>query len=130
MRVKPTIKLLAVLAVASGLSGCATDSPAATATNTTSGNTAASQGAAKVFNVRDFGAVGDGKTLDTAAIQKALDACGAAGGGTVRLPAGTYLSRPITMVSQSTLQLDADAVLKATDNFGDFLRPGLTWTNW
>src|SRR5262245_6389113 len=117
MRVKPTIKLLAVLAVASGLSGCATDSPAAMATNTTSGNTPS---AAKVFNVRDFGAVGDGKTLDTAAIQKALDACGAAGGGTVRFPAGTYLSRPITMVSQSTLQLDADAVLKATDNFGDF----------
>ena len=48
-----------------------------------------------VFNVRDHGATGDGKSLDTAAIQKALDACGEAGGGTVLLPPGTYLSRPL-----------------------------------
>src|SRR4051812_15232639 len=43
----------------------------------------------RVFNVRDFGAQGDGKTLDTEAIQKAIDACGKDQGGTVLIPGGT-----------------------------------------
>jgi len=42
------------------------------------------------YDVRTFGATGDGKTLDTAAINKAIDAAAAAGGGVVRLPAGTH----------------------------------------
>ena len=49
----------------------------------------------KSFNARDYGARGDGRTKDTAAIQKAIDACTQAGGGTVQLPAGTYLSGSI-----------------------------------
>ena len=73
-----------------------------------------------VFDVRAFGASGDGKTLDTAAIQAALDACGKAGGGTVRLPAGTYLSKPIWLHSRTMLQLEAGAMLKATDERDDF----------
>jgi polygalacturonase len=85
---------------------------------------------AKVFDVRQFGAKGDGKTLDTAAIQKALDECGKAGGGTVRFPAGTYLSKPISLHSKTTLQLDEGATLKATDDVQDFLRPGVTWEGW
>jgi polygalacturonase len=83
-----------------------------------------------VFNVRTFGAAGDGQTLDTEAIQKALDACAKAGGGTVLFPKGTYLSKPITLGNRTTMRLDKGAVLKATDNFGDFLRRGLTWTDW
>ncbi|MBN1815997.1 MAG: hypothetical protein JW828_01465 [Sedimentisphaerales bacterium] len=47
--------------------------------------------ASDVFNVRRFGAAGDGKTDDTAAFQKALDAAGKAGGGTVHAPVGNYL---------------------------------------
>src|ERR1700722_18120273 len=68
-----------------------------------------------VFDVKESGAKGDGKALDTEAIQKALDDCGKAGGGIVRFPAGTYLSKPIVLRSSSTtVQLDAGATLLAT----------------
>jgi len=76
---------------------------------------------AKVFDVRQLGATGDGKTLDTAAIQKALDDCEKSGGGIVELPAGTYLSRPIFLRSGTTLQLDTGAVLQARAEPADFL---------
>jgi polygalacturonase len=81
----------------------------------------------KIYDVREFGAKGDGKTLDTAAIQAALDACGKAGGGTVRLGAGTYLSKPITLRSKTTLALEQDAILKATDEPADFLPAEVKW---
>jgi polygalacturonase len=79
--------------------------------------------APKVFDVRDAGAKGDGKTLDTAAIQRALDDCGNAGGGTVRFPAGTYLSKPIFLRSKTILELEKGATLRATDNEADFADP-------
>jgi polygalacturonase len=82
---------------------------------------------AKVFDVRQFGALGDGKVLDTTAIQKALDECGKTGGGTVRLPAGTYLSQPISLHSKTTLLLDRGATLKATDDPKDYLPASVTW---
>jgi polygalacturonase len=78
----------------------------------------------RAFNVREDGAKGDGKTLDTTAIQKALDDCGNAGGGVVEFPGGTYLSKPITVRTKTTVQLDAGAVLKATDDRADFEIPG------
>ena len=85
----------------------------------------ADSGTAKgsTFDVRSFGAVGDGKTLSTGAIQKALDQCGAAGGGTVIFPAGTYLSKPLTLRTKTTLLLQKGAVLKATDERADFENP-------
>src|SRR5580658_4690934 len=84
--------------------------------------------AQKTFNVRDFGAKGDGRTLDTAAIQKALDACRDAGGGTVEFPAGTYLSQPITLhSSKMTFELDAGATLQATTNQTDFMKAPGDW---
>ena len=70
--------------------------------------------------MRVFGASGDGKTLDTAAIQAALGACDKAGGGIVRFTVGTYLSKPIWLYSKTTLQLEAGAMLKATDERNDF----------
>ncbi|HKW30264.1 MAG TPA: glycoside hydrolase family 28 protein, partial [Verrucomicrobiae bacterium] len=79
-----------------------------------------------VFNVRQFGAKGDGRTLDTAAIQKALDECGTAGGGLVRFPAGQYLSQPIFLHGRTTLRLEADAILQATDKRVDFVNPEKT----
>ena len=69
--------------------------------------------AAADFNVRDFGATGDGKTLDSLAINKAIAAAGAAGGGTVRLPAGTYLCRSIHLESNVSLQFASGAVVLA-----------------
>ncbi len=83
----------------------------------------AASASSKVFNVREFGAKGDGKTLDTAAIQKTLDECGTSGGGTVEFSSGTYLSKPIVMRSSTTMKLDAGAVLKATDEREDFVNP-------
>ncbi len=83
----------------------------------------------KIFDVRQFGAKGDGKTLDTAAIQEALDDCGRAGGGTVEFSPGIYLSRPLTLRTKTTLRLDAGATLKATDEPGDFLPDDVAWSD-
>jgi polygalacturonase len=74
----------------------------------------------KVFDVRQFGAQGDGKTFDTEVVQKLLDDCGKAGGGTVRFSPGIYLCRPLFLRSSTTLQIDEGAILKASDNPKDF----------
>ena len=67
------------------------------------------------YNVRDFGAKGDGQTIDTKAIDSAIEAASKAGGGTVFFPAGTYLSFTIHLKSFITFQLDNGAVLEAAD---------------
>ncbi|HXI32010.1 MAG TPA: glycosyl hydrolase family 28-related protein, partial [Vicinamibacterales bacterium] len=67
------------------------------------------------FDVRAFGAKGDGSTLDTEAINRAIAAAGKAGGGTVRLPAGTYLSTSIHLQSNVGLFLDHGATIVAAD---------------
>lgn len=67
------------------------------------------------YDVRAFGAKGDGTTVDTGAINKAIEAAAAAGGGTVRFPAGTYLSFSIRLKSNIALYLDAGAVLLAAE---------------
>lgn len=70
-----------------------------------------STGERTVFNVRGYGATGDGKTLDSPAINRAILAAYAAGGGTVILPAGTYLSGSIRLTNNINLFLDAGAVI-------------------
>ena len=69
---------------------------------------------------RAFGAKGDGKTKDTAAIQKAIDRCAAAGGGTVCLGPGRYLTAPIHLASHVTLHLDAGAVILGSRDKRDY----------
>jgi len=86
-----------------------------------------SQASAKEFSVREFGAVGDGKTLDTKAIQQALDACGKAGGGTVLFPPGTYLSQRLTLSSKTTVQLEPGAILLADTNQDEYLKVPGDW---
>jgi len=71
--------------------------------------------AAGSFDVKSFGATGDGKTLDTVAINKAIDAAAAAGGGDVLFPAGNYLSYSIHLKSNITLHLEQGATLIAAD---------------
>src|ERR1700744_4232400 len=65
------------------------------------------------FDIRRYGATGDGKTLDTKAIQSAIDAAERAGGGTVLFPAGTYASYSIHLKSNVALYLDQGATLLA-----------------
>src|SRR3954470_15351699 len=75
----------------------------------------ASANATGVYNVRTFGAKGDGQALDTPAINKAIDAAAAAGGGTVFFPAGSYLSVSIHLKSNITLYLDQGSTIVAAD---------------
>jgi polygalacturonase len=74
----------------------------------------------KVIDIKTYGATGDGKTLDTEAIQRALDECGQAGGGMVRIPPGKYLSKPITLRANTRLEIQDGAVLQARDLPEDF----------
>ncbi len=76
-----------------------------------------------VFNIRDFGAVGDGKTLDTAAINKAITACAEAGGGQVRFPPGRYLSATAHLKSRVTLYLEAGARLIGVKDPNSYQHP-------
>jgi polygalacturonase len=77
--------------------------------------------AGKVCDAKKYGAKGDGTTKDTAAIQKAIDDCSAGkGGGTVVLDAGTYLSAPILLKSNMTLELKKDAILLGSPDHDDY----------
>jgi polygalacturonase len=69
-----------------------------------------------IFDIRAFGAVGDGKALDTAAINRAIEAAAATGGGTVIIPAGSYLSFSIRLKSQVELHLLPGSVIIAADS--------------
>ena len=72
------------------------------------------------FNVTDFGATGDGHTLDSASINKAIDACNAAGGGMVYVPPGTYLCGTVVLKSNVTLYLEAGATILGSKNLSDY----------
>jgi len=70
---------------------------------------------AAVFDVRTYGAKGDGVTLDSPAINAAIEAAAAAGGGTVRFPAGSYLSFSLRLKSHIALYLDAGSTIVAAE---------------
>jgi polygalacturonase len=69
-----------------------------------------------IYNVKNYGAKGDGKSLDTKAIDKAIDAAADAGGGTVWFPAGDYLSVTIHLKSNVALYIDQGATIVAATN--------------
>lgn len=89
-----------------------------------------------IYNVMDYGAKGDGKTDDAAAIQKAIDECTANGGGQVLLPSGhIFMAGPIELKSNIDLHIDANATLLANPNediyqlsaFGENRGEGMMW---
>lgn len=72
--------------------------------------------AQRVYDVTQFGAIGDGKALDSKAIQKAVDKCFHDGGGVVVVPKGTYLSATIQLKDHVNLHLEKEAhIIGATD---------------
>jgi hypothetical protein len=73
-----------------------------------------------VFNVKDYGAVGNGVTLDRSSINKAIGACAKAGGGTVYFPAGTYLTGTIRLESNVTLWIASGATLLGTKDLAQY----------
>ena len=72
----------------------------------------------QVFEITQYGARGDGQTVNTQTIQKAIDAC--TEGGTVLVPAGTFLSGALFLKSNMTLKIAAGGVLKGTTNLDDY----------
>lgn len=73
-----------------------------------------------MFDVRAFGAAGDGVTVTTGALQRAIDACGDAGGGTVLLTAGEYVTGTLFLRSRVTVHIAADAALKGSPSIADY----------
>ena len=73
-----------------------------------------------IFNVMEYGAVGDGRTLDTQALQAAIDACAARGGGTVWIPAGVYLTGSLFLRDHLTLVIDSGATLLGSQDPQDY----------
>lgn len=72
------------------------------------------------YNIRDYGAKGDGKSLDTTALQAAIDACAGDEGGVVLVPAGTFLTGSIELKTNVTLRLAAGATLLGSAHGTDY----------
>ncbi len=73
-----------------------------------------------IFNVTEFGAVPDGRTLSTKAFAAAIEAAASQGGGTVYVPAGVYLTGPIVLKSHINLHLDSGAIIRFSQNIADY----------
>jgi polygalacturonase len=79
------------------------------------------------WNVRAFGATGDGTTKDTTAFQKALDTCAVHGGGEVLVPAGTYLIGSVQMGNRTILRLEQGAVIAGSPDPEDYPMIDVRW---
>lgn len=82
---------------------------------------------ARAVSVTDFGAVGDGETLNTAAFAKAIDACTKSGGGRVIVPQGIWLTGPIQFKNSIDLHLDRGAVIQFSSRIEDYPLLRTTW---
>lgn len=116
-----------------GFAGTALGASAANAEKAPVGN----PGNTGILNVKSFGATGDGKTLDTPAINKAIETAAASGGGTVWFPAGSYLCYSIRLKSNITLYLDQGSTILAastpedgTSNGYDLAEPNAPWEDY
>jgi len=79
------------------------------------------------YNVRSFGAKGDGATKDTGAFQKALDTYAVSGGGEVLVPAGKYLIGSIQIGNRTILRLEKDSVLMGSPDLEDYPILDIRW---
>lgn len=75
---------------------------------------------AKNINILDYGAIADGKTLNTKAVQKAIDDCSISGGGTVTVPTGQFLIGTIYLKNDVNLNLETGAVLLGSTKIEDY----------
>jgi polygalacturonase len=79
------------------------------------------------FNVRDYGALGDGTNKDTVAFQKTLDACAVGGGGEVVVPAGKYLIGSVQLGNRTVLRLEKDSVITGSGDLADYPMLDVRW---
>jgi polygalacturonase len=122
MKTLPAVASILVLALA----GCVSTE----SRNTQHGSprrSVAKAGTRTTFNVRDFGAVGDGTTKDTVAFQKALDACAVGGGGDVLVPAGKYLIGSVQMGRETILRLETNSVIIGSADASDYPTLDIRW---
>jgi hypothetical protein len=105
--------------------GCASTEPAAERTGTPARAPVPARAPARVCDAYAFGAKGDGQTKDTAALQRAIDACSTGEGGIVELARGTFLSGTIVLHSHVTLRIKSGATLLGSQDDADYpvLRP-------
>ncbi|MBN1867645.1 glycoside hydrolase family 28 protein [Candidatus Sumerlaeota bacterium] len=80
-----------------------------------------------VFNVVDYGAVGDGQTENTEAIHRAIDACVQAGGGTVWVPAGRYVTGSVFLKTNVTFHIDSGATILGSEEPEDYPVVNARW---
>jgi polygalacturonase len=120
---RPALVALACLALAC-LTGTATAAPAG------GPQVARPSIPERTFTITDFGAAADGKTLATDAVKKAIDAASKAGGGTVRVPPGRFLTSPFTLASKINLHLDQGATLLLVNDIASYPKEPKTYTDW
>ena len=83
-----------------------------------------------IFNITDFGAIGDGKLLNTAFIQNAIDKCSKNGGGKVVVPAGVFKTGTVILKDNVELHLMSGAILLGSDNIDDYNSLDAYEQNW
>ena len=115
MRMRKQLKVVSIVLAASTACLLAAYGQRPATQTKTRGVSTPSARAALIYDVRAFGARGDGKALDTVAINQAIEAAARAGGGTVRFPAGNYLSVSIHLKSDIALYLDQGATIVAAE---------------
>jgi parallel beta-helix repeat protein len=92
------------------------------ATATAAASATAQQAPRSDYNIADFGAVGDGVTINTVAIQRAVDSCYRHGGGKIVVPAGNFVTGSVRLFSNMEVRLEAGSTLTGSPDNKDYLR--------